>query len=142
MSEELNNQDMIYSIYKHLMPCWFPIVSEELDSFNYYTGWAPGFLLLKEFFKESLKKVAEISKVPFLSLIFVFFVKSHWKSRWNFKSPLFVTDFRKMWNWKESTGYQGWSEDFLEGDFFLCPVVVVFVKKRKKSTSENYIGFI
>ena len=29
------------------------------------------------------------------SLIFEFFVKNHWNSPWNFKSPLFVTDFQK-----------------------------------------------
>ena len=46
-------------------------------------------------FKMSPKNIAEISKVSFLSLIFVFFVKSHWKKLLKFQKSTFCHWFSK-----------------------------------------------
>ena len=87
-------------------------------------GGSRVFFTSSGIFKESLKKVAEtpnfskshwkmwlrFQKSPFCCW-FLFFVKSYWKSRLDFKSPLFVADF-----WKISC------EIFLNSDSWRLPL--------------------
>ena len=97
---------------------WFNLPLRHIINSLHPSRWVVGFFTSSEtfqkvteksrwdseFFKKWFKNVADISKVSFLALVFVFHKKSL-KIRWDFKSPLIFEKLLQEFSWILTVDY-------------------------------------